>query len=243
MKIPCSKLLWFTCLSLLLLPLTSSGLATELSLRPFTASYDLYRGGMHIAKTELKLERDSDHWRWSSLTRARSIYSLFTRKQPYTETRFAPRDGLIWLHEIVIGDAAEKKFNESARFDWVAGKLDVLRKGKRRQLQLDGAVYDYQSIHLLAATMGRKQLDKSTINFYYKGRLIKSRFVYTGQQQVKIEGKNLRANAYEQTIPRSDTMLKYYYDAANPLLPLRIEKLETGESPAVLTLNKVDWEL
>ncbi len=243
MKMYCSKLRWFTRLSLLLLPLASSGLAAELSLRPFSASYDLYRGGMHIAKTRLKLEHGSDHWRWSSLTRARSIYSLFTSKQPYTETSFTSRGGVVRLHEIVVGDAAKKDFNESARFDWEMGKIDVLRKGKRRQLQLDGAVYDYQSIHLLAMTMGRKQLDNSTINFYYKGRLIKSHFVYSGQQQVKIEGKDLKANVYEQTIPKSDTSLKYYYGVANPLLPLRIEKLETGESPATLTLTRVDWKL
>ena len=37
--------------------------------------------------------------------------------------------------------------------------------------------------------------------------------------------------------------IKYYYDAENPLLPLRIEKLESGESPSVLSLQKVDWDL
>ena len=42
---------------------------------------------------------------------------------------------------------------------------------------------------------------------------------------------------------RSDSRIKYYYDVENPLLPLRIEKLESGDSPTVLSLQQVDWSL
>ena len=44
-------------------------------------------------------------------------------------------------------------------------------------------------------------------------------------------------------IVRSNSKIKYFYDAENPLLPLRIEKLESGESPTVLTLREVEWGL
>lgn len=217
--------------------------AGDLGLRPFSASYDLYEGGMHIAVTEIRLERFGDNWRYRTLTRARGIFSLFTSKQPYAETIFALEQNGVRLREIQIGDAGKEKNHESALFDWDHGRLEVMRKGKRRSLELDGGVYDYQSIHLLAASMGRQQLENATVDFYRRGKLYKSRFVYSGEQRVDVNGEGIGANVYEQVISKSNSKIKYYYDADKPLLPLRIERLESGESPAVLALRKVEWKL
>ena len=119
----------------------------------------------------------------------------------------------------------------------------MLRKGKRSELEISDGVYDYQSIHLLAASMGKRQLDNSTIDFYRKGKLVKSRFVYSGRQNVDIDGESIEANVYEQVVGHSNSKIKYYYDAQNPLLPLRIEKLEAGESASILALREVEWKL
>ena len=118
-----------------------------------------------------------------------------------------------------------------------------MRKGKRHRVKLGDGVYDYQSIHLLAASMGQKGTERNTIDFYRKGKLVKSRLVYSGQEQVDVNGKSSDAKVFEQIVSRSNSKVKYYYDYNNPLLPLRIETLESGESPAVLTLRKVDWDL
>jgi len=240
----CSKIRFSLALSLLLvMAFGQPAAAAELPIRPFTASYNLYKGGMHIAITELKLERDGEHWRWSSLTKARGVYAWFTRKQPYTETSFSQVDDKIRLREILIADGGKKKELEAARFDWTKGEINVLRKGKRWQVQLLDSVYDYQSIHLLAAGMGQQQLTSATLDFYRKGKLVKSRFVFSGQGRVNVNGSSIDANIYEQMIVKSNAKIKYYYDADNPLLPLRIEKLESGGSASVLTLRQVDWGL
>lgn len=245
MKTACLKIRSRTRLSLLLLALSvvPAAFASELSIRPFSASYDLHKGNRHIAITELKLAREGEQWRWSSLTTARGIYAWFTRKRPYSETSFSQIDNKYLLREILIADAGKKKSLESADFDWSKGQLDVLRKGKRKQLRLQAEVYDYQSVHLLAAAMGQQQLKETTVDFYRKGKLVKSHLIYSGQQQLDVNGKSMVANVYQQKIDKSDSKIKYYYDAENPLLPLRIEKLEDGEKPAVLTLHRVDWNL
>ncbi len=232
-------------LSLLLLALSliPAAYAADVPLRPLSASYDLHKGKRHIANTEIKLDRIGDYWRWSSLTTAHGIYAWFTRKQPYTETSFSQAGGEIWISEILITDARKKKNPEVARFDWNKGEMDVLRKGKREQLQLRAAVYDYQSIHLLAAVMGRQQLETTTIDFYRKGKLVKSELVYSGRQSLEISGQTRDANVYEQVTATSKSRIKYFYDAGNPLLPLRIERFETGEKPTILTLRQVDWGL
>jgi len=228
---------------LFLLVFGASANATELPLRAFTASYDLYKGGMHVATTELKLKRTGEYWRWSSLTRARGVYAWFVKKQPQVETSFSRHADGFRLHQILIGDARKNKPYETARFDWNKGEMQVMRKGKRQQVKLGDGVYDYQSIHLLAANMGQRGTERNTIDFYRKGKLVKSRVVYSGQQRVDVNGKSATARVFEQIVSRSNSKVKYYYDNDNPLLPLRIETLESGESPAVLTLRKVDWDL
>jgi hypothetical protein len=239
-----SMLRSFISLSLLLMASVGGiAAAQDVALKPFTASYDLYRGGMHLAITELSLERREDAWRWVSETRARGIYKLFTDKRPYSETRFARFGDRLLVTEILLDENGGERHEETARFDWASGRLEVLRKNKRSEVELGDAVYDYLSIHLLAATMGQSQMEKSTIDFYRKGKLVKSRFVYSGQQPVSIDGKSIDANVYEQVVSKSKSKIKYYYDAQNPLLPLRIEKLEAGESPSILSLRQVDWRL
>lgn len=245
MSMPCLKNRSRSSLSLLLLVLSlfPAAYAVDFPLRSFSASYTLHKGTRHIANTKLELKRSGELWRWSSHTTARGIYAWFARKQPFTETSFSQTDSEFRLSEILIADARNKKNAESARFDWVKRELEVSRKGKRRQLPLQAGVYDYQSIHLLAATMGLQQLEKMTVDFYRKGKLVKSSLVYLGQQNVDINGQILSANVYQQKLVKSSSRIKYYYDAENPLLPLRIEKLLSGEKPTVLTLRQVDWGL
>lgn len=240
MKIRSSSRLSSLLLALSLIPAIG---AAEVPLRAFSASYDLHSGKRHFANTELKLERVGEHWRWSSLTTAQGIYAWFTRKQPYAETNFSQTGSEFRLIEILHTDAPKKKHHEVAHFDWSKGELKVLRKGKSRQMQLQTAVYDYQSIHLLAAIMGQQQLQTTTVDFYHKGKLIKTQLDYSGRQSIDIDGQAMDVRVYEQVTGASKSRIRYFYDAGNPLLPLRIEKFEPGEKPAFLTLRRVDWGL
>ncbi len=216
--------------------------AADLPLRSFSATYKLYQGGMHVANSELHLEPSGDQWRWRMTTRARGVFAWLVGKQPYAETRFDLDEGLFRLREIVITDEKKPGREESARFDWQRRQVRILRRGKQRELPLEGGVYDYQSIHLLAASMSRRQQKEATIDFYHKGRLRRSRIVYGGEATVKIAGETRAARIFEQIVLRSNSRIKYYYDAGQPLLPLRIERLEAGESPSIMTLQRVDWE-
>jgi hypothetical protein len=217
--------------------------AAEAGLRPYRASYDLYYSGMHVAVTELVLERRDQQWSWHTETRARGIYSMFTDKQPFAETLFSLDGDSLQLREIRLSNHAEESPHETARFDWNDGRMRVLRKGKSWEVELPGDVYDYQSIHLLAAAMGRQKQKNSTVDFYRKGKLVKSRVAYGGPGSVNVAGEKRDAEIYMQVVTRSSGRIKYYYDAENPLLPLRVERIEPGESPSVMTLREVTWGL
>jgi len=218
-------------------------LAAEVPLRAFTASYDLHISNMHLAIVEISLQRESQLWRWRSTTNARGIYALLINNEPYSETTFTQVNEEIRIQRILNTDLGDKKKREEVSFDWDKGSIDVLRKGKQKQLPLVAEVYDYHSIHLLAASMHMRHLDRTTVDFYRKGRISKSELVHVGTGNVDINDKTVNASIYEQTIVESHSKLKYYYMVENPVLPLRVEKFKLGESSITLTLRKVDWNL
>jgi len=228
---------------LLALYLSLPALAEEVPLRAFTARYRLHKGSMHGGSAELSLEPFEQLWRWRLTTRARGIYAVFIHKKPYSETTFTRDQDDIRLQQIVIGDENDKEEYESASFDWEAGRMKVLRKGKRDQLALVASVYDFQSIHLLAAAMQRQQSDEETVDFYRKGKLVKTRLVYLGEEMVDIGDKQIETRVFRQTIEGSSTVIRYFYDANHPLLPLLIENRKGDDSPSIFRLREFNWRL
>ena len=238
---PASRML--AALLLLALTLISTGLTAEVPLRAFTASYDLYKGNMHVAISEISLQREGQLWRWRTATEARGIYALLISSKPYSETTFIQDGDEIRIQQILNTVPGDEKKHESASFDWDKRSVSVLRKGKHKQLALNAEVYDYHSIHLLAASMRTQQQDRAIVDFYRKGRITRSELVYGGSGKVDINGNTVNAYIFDQVITKSSSKLKYYYDAENPLLPLRVEKRKPGKSPVTLTLRKVEWNL
>jgi hypothetical protein len=215
--------------------------AAEVPLRAFTASYDLSNRGMRLGISKLSLEPANEFWRWRLSMRARGIYSMFISKKPYTETTFSHSPEQIRLQKIVISDENDKDEYETASFDWEQGNMRVLRKGKRSSVALTSGVYDYQSIHLLAAAMQLQDLDNRTVSFYSKGKLVESSLSYRGEGSVKVGGKDTEARIFEQTIAGSDRRITYYYDVQNPLLPLLIETRDEDGTSSILKLREVEW--
>jgi hypothetical protein len=225
----------------LMLSLGVTARAAEVPLRAFTATYDLTAKGMNLGTTKLSLEPVKDLWRWRLTTKARGIYSMFIRKKPYSETTFSHNQDEIRLQQVTIADENDKDTYESASFDWNSGQIQVTRKGKHSSVALTTEVYDYQSIHLLAASMQLQDLENATVSFYRKGKLAKSSLIFRGEGSVKIDGKDIDARIYEHTIVGSKTRLKYYYDPKNPLLPLLIERRREDDPPSSLKLREVEW--
>ena len=228
---------------LLSIALTASTgvMAAEVSLRAFTASYDLTKSGIKLGTVELSLEPLEQVWRWRLITRPSGLLAMATSKKPYSETTFIREHDQIRLQQILITDENDSKNLESASFDWKSRKMEVLRKGKRSSVNLITEVYDYQSIHLLATAMLLQQLNEMTFTFYRKGKLVESRLVYHGKGSVKVGDRDTNANIFVQTTSGSKTTVKYSYDRQNSLLPLLVESRKGDDAPSTMTLRKVDW--
>ena len=184
-----------------------------------------------------------NQWRWRLSTRARGMYRMFYSKQPYSKTVFMLEHESVRLQQIVLSDEVkvdEEDF-ESAHFDWNKRRMKVLRKGKQMQVALSADVYDYQTIHLLAAQMQLQHLEQATVSSYRKGKLVDSKLVYQGEESFEFDGEKIKARVFLQTIAGSRSVSRYYYDARNPLLPLLVETRKGDDSPTRLRLRKVEW--
>lgn len=229
--------------SLVALSLFCATAFAEVPLRAFTAHYDLHRGNMHFATAELSLAPHENFWRWRLTTRTRGIYTMFYNKKPYTESIFLLDPENMRLHSLELSDEDEidEEEYESAHFDWESGEMKVLRKGTQRRVKLSQDVYDYQTIHLLAAAMQLRGTSETSVKFYRKGKLVDSQLVYQGMTSIEVGSETMEARVYEHRVERSSSVSRYYYNARDPLLPLQVETRKDDDEPTVLRLREVEW--
>jgi hypothetical protein len=243
---PVSNNRWYTLASLVLalcFGAASHATAAEFELEAYTATYGVKGRGISLGTATISLQPVEDMWLWRTTTKANAFVSIFTRNKPFSETTFSWSGDGLRLQKILIADENNKKDAETASFDWDGGSMDVLRKGKQKQLQLAEEVYDLQSVHLLAAIMQAKQQQQASFKLYRKGKLIDSKLVYLGNGKVKVAGQEIEARIYEHSISSSDESLEYYYEAARPLLPLLIKTRKSGKNRSEMRLKKADWLL
>ena len=226
---------------LILSTFIGSNAAAELSVRPFQASYALYSGSLNVANSELTLERSGDFWRWKLSSKPRGMYSLFSNKEPYSETTFSLSDESHRIHNILISDSSDKSKYETARFNWSSMEAEIQYNNNLITTRLKDDVYDFHTIHWLTAQMIVYEVDKTQFTFYLKGALVKAWLNKIGSDSLTINGKPQPAVVFEQTISQSQESLRYYYDTANPLVPLKIEKLSPGKKKSMLVLKKIHW--
>lgn len=214
-----------------------AALAQTTTILPYQASYGLYRNGIQLGTTELSLEREDKQWRWLQTSKAKGIYTLFTRKKPSAETRFSRLNGKYRLQSVLLTDEADSEEIEMARFDWNNRVANVLRKKKQRKLGLTSDVYSHQSVHLLSAEMLAGKIEQRAFYLYYKGRLVTSDLKYIGTEILEFAGRSIETKVIEHTIAGSDTRLKYYYDLDNPLAPIKLETSQDDKKTIIMLLK------
>lgn len=236
-------------LSSLVLPVASA----EIRLSAFEANYKFYYGPIKVANAKILLSRSDSIWSWRLSTDPVGVASLLTGgKQPYSETTFTRIDGRHKLQSITIADKGKNdKQLETANFDWNHKQVTTLRKDVANSQPLSADVYDHLTIHLLAAKMQEQGLQHSSVDFYYKGKLVKTKLSQVGKTRLKIDSKGRLVNKefkqagkrsleidteeidvviFEQTIEGSSTKSTYYYKPDTPYLPMKIETEKPGKT-------------
>lgn len=217
--------------------------AQEIEFTPFTARYSLYNGSIHIANADISLQRSGETWQWRMTTKPAGFFSLFTGKKPSSETTVRAADDIFQIQQIFISDPGNKKNNETAFFDWELKTAYVERKKKESLLDLSAEVFDFHSVHMLAAQMTLQKKKSRIVDFYHKGQFLKSTLNNLGAQNLVLPDKEVKANVFEQEMAGSEAKLKYFYDSEYNILPLRIERSNSGDRTSIMVIKQVKWGL
>jgi hypothetical protein len=206
-------------LAIQLLPVASA----EVPLVAFEANYELFYGKSRAADAQLSLAQAGDNWRWLLTTKPRGLASLLTSKKPYSETIFSRIDGNHRIQQVIVADDAEKaKEVETAKFDWNSQQVETMRKEVINNQPLTADVYDNLSIHLFSAKMLDENLPQASVEFYYKGRVVKSELKQLDKTSITVNEKDVEVMVVEQSVQDSSTKYTYYYDPATPVVPMKI---------------------
>ena len=215
-------------LVLQLLPAVSA----EVPLTAFEANYKLYYGKMKAANARLTMAQTGDDWRWFLLTRPKGLLSLLTSKEPYSETLFTRIDGNHRIQQLTIAEDGENdKQLETAKFDWNARQVEMLREGVTSTAPLGDDVYDHLSIHLFSAKMLDENLQQASVDFYYKGRVVKSELNQLEKTSITINDNEIDVMVIGQSVEGSSTTYKYYYDPDTPFIPMKIISGKPDKNP------------
>lgn len=231
---------WFVGL-LLFISYIAPTVADGLKLQVFTANYSLHIAGLHVGHSKLSLNQSGDLWRWQTSSKPIGVYRLLSQKKPYSETQFLSDNGHHLIQNILITDEGDNSIHETAHFNWQEKQATILRKKLTSTATISGDVYDYHSINWLVANMMKEEKSELEVDFYFKGEIVRSNIKRIGNQFIEMNGENISAWVYEQSTISSKSRLRYFFNSAKPLVPLKIEKLKPGKKPAVLLLESVVW--
>ncbi|MCP4188153.1 MAG: DUF3108 domain-containing protein [Gammaproteobacteria bacterium] len=223
-------------LLLLLLTCLSGGIQ---SAEPFQAEYTVYKGETKVGEAVLSLTLSENVLRWRLETEPSGIYALLTSKRPFSESVMHKYGNDFRPISILVSISREDEPQETAHFNWAQHQIEILAEGKRTQRFLQNAVYDYLSIHWLAAEMTRSTGSKLEFDFYRRGELIRSTLRLAGQSELTIDKKKIPVNCYDQTFQSSRRKYRYCYDLNNPLLPLKIKKTKSDKKPTIMLFKKL----
>lgn len=209
--------------------------SAEVPLAAFEANYELFYGKTKAANAQLTLSQTGANWRWFLLTKPKGLLTLLAPGKPFSETIFARVDGNHRIQQITVADKGEKdKQLETAKFDWNNQQVKTLRKDVSNSLPLAGDVYDNLSIHLFSAKMLDENQQQASVDFYYKGRVVKSDLKQGGKTSITINENKVDVMVVEQSVEGSRTKYKYYYDPATPYIPMKIVSGKPDKKPTTM---------
>ncbi len=223
-------------LLLLLLISISSGLRAA---EPFQAEYIVSKGTTEVGNAVLAMTVNEDVVLWRLETKPSGLFILLTSKKPFSESVMHKTGNEFRLASILIADRRKDEPHETAHFYWQRQQVEILYEGQDKRYPLKNAVYDYLSLHWLAAEMTQNKEPLKEFDFYRRGKITRSKLQLTAQSELEIDGKARGVKCYVQTFQSTSSKYHYCYDLSNPLLPLKIENTKPGREPSTILFEKL----
>ncbi|MCP4277829.1 MAG: DUF3108 domain-containing protein, partial [Gammaproteobacteria bacterium] len=200
----------------------------------FQAEYTVFKGATMVGNAVLSMTANKDAVLWQLETKPSGIFILLTSKKPFSESVMHKTENEFRLASTLIAHRRNDAPHETAHFDLQQQQVEVFAEGQYKRYPLESAVYDYLSIHWLAANMTQNKDRQIEFDFYRRAKITRSKLRLVAQSELEIDGKTRGVRCYVQTFQSSSSKYRYCYDLDNPLLPLEIENTKPGRDPSTI---------
>ncbi len=209
----------------------------------FEATYDVYKGNVHVGETRISLRKVKDELIYKSYTIPVGIAVLFLGPQEITDHAVLKLIGksyrvLEFKHEIK-GD--DKNRIAHYQFDWDNNTANVRYKDRETILDITPYTFDNFSVQLLLMRKPNAKL-KTKYPVIAKGRLENHIYKPKANETMETNLGKVIANKYirEKNNKKKTTYLGWYAESLNHI-PVKLDKIENGEVDTSIQITAVHW--
>jgi len=228
-------------LTLILLPSLSLALPLE-----YTASYNIGKYGMDIAKSNYSLRYENNGVRMMQHTETIGLAALL-RNDTLDESSFLSfQDNQLLLTEFSHKQKPSGKKNRDIqlKIDWVQsdnkllGMVSGSAGGKKLEYKVNKPVWDTNSylIPLMLNTKEKAQPQQYTMMI--KGEFKTYSFITHGSEKIEVSGQTVQAIKIERDGSINKNPIYIWLAPSLNNLPVKVEKWKNGELQLTMTLDQ-----
>ncbi|MDH5611465.1 MAG: DUF3108 domain-containing protein [Gammaproteobacteria bacterium] len=231
-------------LTLILLPSTGFSLPLE-----FSASYDLKKYGVTLAKSVYSLKHENNGIRITQHTEPVGLAAMLRNDELDENSFLSIQNGQLLLTEFSYRQTSDDEKNRDIqiKIDWIQssekllGKVNGTAYGEELDLKIDEPVWDTSSymIPLMTNTSENTPLQKYTM--MVKGRFQTYSFITHGVDEIEVNGNIMQTIKVERDDSSNKHPIYLWLAPSLNNLPVKIEKWEDGKRQLTMSLNNAQF--
>ena len=207
----------------------------------FTAHFELYKNGLHVADTKYQLSKKDNNFLFRSVTKLTGLLSLFSDDKITEESTFEVSDKKFNLikYQFIQSGGTQLTINST---------VDVKKKNISTVINNDNphiskfTQQPWDKLSVLLALMTSVKDQKETISFKVldKSEIKNYDFTYAGTKEIELE-----EDEWKQTVlwaRQGDTKKTIFFLDPNAYyIPIKIEQFKNNKLTATLLLSELTW--
>lgn len=229
---------------LVLLPTLSLALPLE-----YTASYDIEKFGMVVARSNYTLKHENNDVRVTQHTETVGLAALIRNDVIDENSLLSIKNEQLLLTEFNYTHRSKDKKNRNIqlKIDWVnsdeklLGTVNGTAHGKSLKLKVDNPVWDTSSYQIPLMLNTKEKVAPQKYSMMIKGRFKDYTFITHGIETIEVNGNTIDAIKIERDSGTAKSPIYLWLAPSLNNLPVKIEKWKNGDLQVTLSLNHAQF--
>ncbi|MCK5001921.1 MAG: DUF3108 domain-containing protein [Gammaproteobacteria bacterium] len=229
---------------LVLLPSLSFALPLE-----YTASYDVEKFGMIVAKSNYSLKHENNGLRITQHSEAVGFAALLRSDELDENSFLSIQNDQLLLTEFSYTQKSPDKKNRNIqlKIDWIQsdekllGKISGTAYGKKLELKVDKPVWDTSSYQVPLMLNTKEKASPQQYTMMVKGRFKTYSFITHGSEKIEVNGNTIQTIKTERDGGISKSPIYLWLAPSLNNLPVKVEKWKNGKLQLTLSLNQAQF--